>query len=285
MRQGRVQTKENGGVTSVRDIAERVFVSTAVHIEPQRSELVSGGRRIPVASVLLGGIPRGAVILLTSTGASAHDAADTMNRLAEHGYESVAADLGSATSGRTGPDHAVELADVAALTGMLSERGWSEEQTGLVGYGYGGRIALLASAAAVFGAAVSIEPAGVEQLAASPDRIGGSRGVLTPWLGMFSVMGEAARVQSLRTLGRWLWSCSAAYTQIVTYPGVTPAFYQDSRDAIGHAAAFDSWQRVIEWLNLRVVPRPTPLAEAWRARVLATQGAVSDVDKSEWESC
>jgi len=254
------------------DIAERAVVGTAVHIEPQRSELISDGRCIPVASVLLGGIPRGAVIVLSGAGASAHDAADTMNRLAEHGYESVAADLDSVIPDQAGSDHAAGLADVEALTGMLAERGWSREQTGLVGYGYGGRIALVASAAAVFGAAVSIEPTGVEELAASPDRIGGGRGVLTPWLGMFSVMEEDDRTQSLRTLGHWLWACSAAYTQIVTYPGVTPAFYQDSREAIGHAAAFDSWQRVIEWLNLRVVPRPTPLAEAWRARVLACSG-------------
>jgi len=260
-------------------------VGTAVHIEPQRSEITSGGRCIPVASVLLGGIPRGAVILLSSAGASAHDAADTMNRLAEHGYESVAADLGSVTPRRTGPGHADELADVEALAAMLSERGWSKEQIGLVGYGYGGRIALLASAAAVYGAAVSIEPTGVEELAASPDRIGGGRGVLTPWLGMFSDMDEADRTQSLQTLEYWLWSYSAAYTQIVTYPGVTPAFYQDSREAISHAAAFDSWQRVIEWLNLRVIPKPTPLAEAWRARVLAAQGAMSGSDKSELESC
>jgi carboxymethylenebutenolidase len=53
---------------------------------------------------------------------------------------------------------------------------------------------------------------------------------------------------------------------VVTYPGVSRTYYRDSYEAAAHAAAFDTWQRVVEWLNRRVVPRSTPLAEAWRAR-------------------
>jgi carboxymethylenebutenolidase len=243
-----------------------VIVEAAVRITPQLSQIVSGGRHVPVASVLLGGVPRGAVILLSAAGEPAVDVAEAMNRLAEHGYESVAADLGRVTAGGAGPGDDTAVSDVAALADLLAGRGWSREQIGLVGYGYGGRAALLAAASDAFGAAVSIEPAGAAQFAAEPRSVGDGRGLLTPWLGLFAEPGDAGRAAWLPALRRALWLSSPVYTQVVTYPGVSASYYRDSREAAAHAAAFDTWQRVVEWLNLRVVPRPTPLAEAWRAR-------------------
>ncbi len=260
-------------------------METAAYIEPSISEVVSDGRRVSMASVLLGGVPRGAVIVLSDIGASSADTAQTMNRLAEHGYESVAVDLGSASPNVAEQADLAALADVEVLVQILAERGWSREQTALVGYGYGGRVALIAAAVATFGAAVSIEPAADEQLLGNPNQIGGGNGVLTPWLGLFSGVGETTQAQSLHTLRRWLWSHSLAYSQIVTYPGTTPAFYWESPDVAGHAAAFDCWQRVIEWLNLRVVPKPTPLAEAWRKHTPTRPAAIAGADNNELESC
>ena len=57
-----------------------------------------------------------------------------------------------------------------------------------------------------------------------------------------------------------------AFTQLVVYPGVGPDFHRDAAPALVHAAAFDCWQRVVEWLNVRVSPRPTPYAELWELR-------------------
>jgi carboxymethylenebutenolidase len=83
---------------------------------------------------------------------------------------------------------------------------------------------------------------------------------------MFGAEDTHASRQVLSTLVTTLGPQSPVYTELVRYPGVEVGFYRDSHRALGHAAAFDSWQRIVEWLNARVVPRPTPLAEAWRAR-------------------
>ena len=48
--------------------------------------------------------------------------------------------------------------------------------------------------------------------------------------------------------------------------GVGGDFYRKSTEPLEIAACYDYWQRTIEWLNLRVAPRLTPLAEAWRHR-------------------
>jgi carboxymethylenebutenolidase len=253
-----------------------VIVEAAVRITPRLSRIASGGRQVPVASVLLGGVPRGAVILLSAAGEPAADVAEAMNGLAAHGYESVAADLGGVTAGGAGPGDDAAVSDVAALADLLAGRGWSREQIGLVGYGYGGRAALLAAASDVFGAAVSIEPAGAGQLAAEPRRVGDGRGVLTPWLGLFAEPGDAGtadaeagetrRAAWLPALRRALWLSSPVYTQVVTYPGVSGSYYRDSRETAAHAAAFDTWQRIVEWLNLHVVPRPTTKETSYARR-------------------
>jgi carboxymethylenebutenolidase len=214
-------------------------------IVPSTGEIESPRGALRVAEIRLGGVPRGAAIVLCDAGALDRDAADAMNGLAEHGYESIAADLT-----RTGPvtdDDA--LRDVGLVLDHLGERGWSAEQIGLVGYGFGGGIALLAAAEFGLGAAVSVAPVG------APEPLP----VRTPWLGIFGDGGPWS-------LGETLASRSPVYTELVSYPGVTGEFYRGSSEAPAHAASFDSWQRTVEWLNLRVVPRLTPLAEAWRMR-------------------
>jgi carboxymethylenebutenolidase len=240
-------------------------MDAAVRVRPDLSDLPSGGGTVRVAELYLGGVPRGAVILLCSPGALTADAIEGMNGLAEHGYESIAADLAhNATSDDT------SLHDVQTLIDRLAGRGWSSEQIGVVGYGFGGRVALLAASEFALGAAISIDPSGV---AASTDGglsplVDPGRGVRTSWLGMFGELDRHSPTASVAALGRSLRALSPVFTQIVSYPGVSGDFYRNSLESIAHAAAFDSWQRVIEWLNARVVPRPTPLAEAWRARQL-----------------
>jgi carboxymethylenebutenolidase len=266
-----------------------VTVEATVRIKPRLSEVVSRGRRVPVASVLLGGVPRGAVILLSAAGEPPANIAEVMNRLAEHGYESVSADL-AAANGDQVPDDGDIVGDVHALAEKLADRGWSKEQIGLVGYGYGGRAALLAAASGAFGAAVSVEPAIGEQPPVGSCSTGAWRGLRTPWLGLFAVpksaaAGEAGRLAWLSALQRALRLSSPVHTQVVAYPGVPSTYYRDSHVAATHAAAFDTWQRVVEWLNLRVAPRPTLLAEAWQARQSARKSAASDVGNREVESC
>ncbi|MFI5880379.1 dienelactone hydrolase family protein [Streptomyces sp. NPDC051554] len=207
------------------------------------------GGRLEVAEIRLGGSPRGVVVVGCEAGGMDRDAADVMNRLAEHGYASIAADL----SARGSSDGEL-VTGVGSLLSTLADQGWSHEQVGVIGYGFGGRVAFLAATAFELGASVSVSPRARDSvrtgLAAAAPR--------TPWLGLFGECGDGA-LDPTPTELRAAW---AAHTAIVTYP--VGDFYRDSADPAVHAAAFDSWQRTVEWLNLRVAPRPTPLALAWR---------------------
>jgi carboxymethylenebutenolidase len=230
--------------------------------------VASSGRNLRIARINLGGVPRGAIILLCNRGALESAAVEGMNGLAEHGYESIAADVSPDGDPDVSPAwsddaDARALADVQVLIDQLAARGWSSEQIGVVGYGFGGRTALQAASEYVLGAAISVDASGV--VAERP-----TRAVRTSWLGMFGELDSASPPAGVRALGRALRDQSPVFTQVVIYPGVTGDFYQNPRESIAHAAAFDSWQRVIEWLNARVVPRPTPLAIEWRNRQLVS---------------
>jgi carboxymethylenebutenolidase len=83
---------------------------------------------------------------------------------------------------------------------------------------------------------------------------------------MFAERDERTGPAVAGRLASSLDELSPVYTQLVVYHGVSGGFCRDSAEAVAHAAAFDCWQRIVEWLNLRVVPRLTPLAEAWRRR-------------------
>lgn len=231
-----------------------------LRIEPGTSEVESSRGALRVTEIKLGGVPRGAAVVLCDATGLEHDAPEVLNGLAEHGYESLAADLSSAGSGSAGSAGLFRddelLRDVATLLGRLGDRGWSPEQIGLVGYGFGGRIALLAAAEFGLGAAVSVAPTA---LPASPAPL------RTPWLGLFGDLDQNVPPREVRQLGEALNSSSPVHTEVVGYPGVGEGFHRDSPEAPAHAAAFDSWQRTVEWLNLRAVPRPTPLAGIWRA--------------------
>ncbi len=226
-----------------------------LRIEPELSEIESSrGAALRVAEIKLGGVPRGAVVVLCEAGGLEHDAPEVLNRLAEHGYESLAADLSSAGPAVTARDDEL-LRDVAILLGRLAGRGWSPEQIGLVGYGLGGRVALLVAAEFELGAAVSVAPAGLRTPA-------GPLG--TPWLGLFGDLDENLPAQAVRRLGEKLDSGSPVHTEVVGYPGVGEGFHRASPEVLAHAAEFESWQRTVEWLNLRVAPRPSPSTETWR---------------------
>jgi carboxymethylenebutenolidase len=231
-------------------------MDAAVRIPLLFSDIPAAGGPLPIAQLNLGGIPRGAAILLGHQGALSGDAGERMNQLAEHGYESVAADLATAGAGHR--DHAL-VADVGVLLGRLADRGWAPEQVGLIGYGPGARAALLAAAEYTLGAAISIGPAGdIESLTSLAARLH------TPWLGMFA----GSQLADAERLGDGL-RASPAYTEVVQYHRVPEDFYRNPREWATYAAAFDSFQRIVEWLDAHVVPRPTPLAELWLRRQLA----------------
>ncbi|TGD85928.1 hypothetical protein BayCH28_19780 [Mycolicibacterium sp. CH28] len=238
-------------------------MTPAVWIAPERHGLATVLGTVEIEQVNLGGIPRGAVLVMTADGDSEHRAAPILNDLAVHGYESIAADM---TPVQGTDDALIEV--VAQLVHHIGKRGWQGDQIGVIGYGRGGRLALLAASQLGLGAAVSISPSHLftsdGQL--SPEITQLAETVRTPWLGMYGAndpaVPAAACVELARTMGR----SAPAYTRVVRYPGVGGHFYRESSESLAIAASFDCWQRTVEWLNQRVAPRLTPDAEAWRHR-------------------
>jgi dienelactone hydrolase len=208
-------------------------MSDLLRIQPTRTSLAD----MDVLEITLGGVPRGLVILLLDETATGHEAEETMNHLAEHGYETLCT---------LSPSFDPLLARALA-------RGWTTEQTAVVGVGpFGGRVALAAAVSTQLAAVVSLSPA--LDLDAT--------NVRSPWLGLF---GERdVTPAEVSALAARLYASSDIFTQVVRYPGVGRDFYRRTSDGVAYAASYDGWQRVLEWLDARVAPRLTPLAQAWR---------------------
>jgi carboxymethylenebutenolidase len=198
------------------------------------------------------------VVLTGAGGLQPMGLVDVMNGLAEHGYESVAAEVGPTPE--TEGD-AVVLGHLRTLVARLERRDWALDQIGVVGYGYGGHVALLAATSMALGAGVSVNAIPTDAVRRRP-----APSVCTPWLGMFGDRAGDFAPGETAAFGAAIAATSPVFTQVVTYPGVGAELVHDGTDALGHAAAYDSWQRIVEWLNARVVPRPTPLARAWAER-------------------
>lgn len=238
-------------------------MSIDVRIDPEVSTAAVAGVTVRVSALLLGGIPRGAAIIVGGPdGLGPVEAVDTVNALAQHGYESVMAEpVGVGHD----DDFAREL--VHHLVDRVAARGWTHEQTGVIGYGQGARAALIAGSEATFGAAISV-PRDTRQFLRA-NRI---TALQTPWLGMTGLGSHSDFSEELSVYRDEVEAASTAHTSLIWYPGLDHCLH-DSVDALVHQAAFDTWQRTAEWLNIHVEPRPTPLAEAWRERQKFVQPA------------
>jgi carboxymethylenebutenolidase len=236
-----------------------------IRIQPAQSEVATPAGILRTLEVRLGGLPRGAALVIFDERQMDQEGPRVLNGLAEHGYECLAAEvLPTVANGAATSDHDL-MRPVAALLSTLGEWGWALQQVGVLGYGLGGRVALLAAADFEVGAAVSISPTDLSGALSAdlPSLAQAARPVRAPWLGLFAEAPEQLSLQAVRELDRMLDTRSPVYTQLVTYPGVSGDFYQNSAESSAHAASFDAWQRTLEWLNLRVVPRPSPYAELW----------------------
>jgi carboxymethylenebutenolidase len=128
-----------------------------------------------------------------------------------------------------------------------------------VGYGTGAWPAFLAATEHELGAAVS---AATWHGSALPWTPGSAYRLLTPWLGLLgSPSGEATPSASEPPV---VDDERRVYRRVVSYPGASGTFYRLTSGY--YPVAFDSWQRTVEWLALRVAPAPTPLALQWEQR-------------------
>ena len=232
-----------------------------VRIDPEVSRVVVAGGPVQVHALLLGGVPRGAAAVIAGPdGLSEIEAVDLMNSLAQHGYESL---LARPADDGTGDDRG--RAVVHHLVDQLAARGWTHEQTGVIGYGRGARAALVAGSDRTYGAAISI-PRDPSQLL-TPERVTELR---TPWLCLVGLGPQHDASGELAAYRDEVRTASSEHTSLIGYPGVAHCL-RDSTEALEHQAVFDAWQRTAEWLNIHVVPRPTPLARAWHERQRSLQ--------------
>lgn len=215
--------------------------------------------RLPIHTAELNGLeialtpePRGLVLLLCAAGRLEIDAGGTMNALAEHGYATIAIDVAA-----RGQGDAVLVENLCAAVNHALGAGWEPDQIGMVGYRLGGRAVLLGAMDLELGAAVSISPTDPASINLSYP------GVRTPWLGIFAHRDPSTSPAQVRALHNHLHNVSNAYISVVSYDAGAE-FFRDPADPAVHSAAFDGWQRTVEWLDLRVAPPPTPLALAWR---------------------
>jgi carboxymethylenebutenolidase len=234
---------------------------TTTYLVPATRSVTDADVTVPVAEIELGPFPRGVVLLLSPAEDEAATA-QVMNRVAQHGYETLAVDLTTVSDA----SHWVQL-----MLKRLVDRGWTQEQIGVVGYRAGADLALRTAAACDLGAAVSVDMPGSAQLPREIERM--LRLSQTPWLGLAAGTQPQTAYADLVSRWRHLDRTAAVHTQFVCYPGVLEGYSIASGNTQAHAAAFDSWQRTVEWLDARVLPRLTPRSEAWRATLSGSVGA------------
>lgn len=226
---------------------------TTVMIAPTSTVITLDAAQTAVREISLGGSPDGIVILAVEPGMLDDFGVEIMNRLAEDGYESLAAGC-----------------DTGRLDGLLDRaesRGWTPEQVGILGVGSSAQLVLDAATRLEFGAAVSISPTPEpgRSTARVTDHVRGP--LSTPWLGLFGSDDPGAEYHAITELSRTLDANSLVHSEIVRYPGVGREFYRHAdQDGLSYGAWYDSWQRTIEWFGARVAPRPTRLALQWRER-------------------
>lgn len=159
-----------------------------------------------------------------------------MRRLGERGYESLAV------------SHPVEASDAALTTYVtellneLADDEWDTEGIAIIGFNGGGQPALHASTMFELAGAVSLM---------STAAVAHRHPIRTPWLGLLA--GRDASTSALRL--EPAQAASGVYTEVVAYPEAPSAFEPGSCSPPDRAARFDAWQRTIEWLDKRVMPR------------------------------
>src|SRR4051794_37391119 len=116
-------------------------MSDVIRIEPAVTWMPVGARTVPVADIALGGGPRGAGLLLAEPGELSRSVPAITNRLAQHGFDSAAAEVAPADTDDT--VHGL----VEELMAHLGRRGWRRDQVGVIAYGTAARAAYLAAVA------------------------------------------------------------------------------------------------------------------------------------------
>lgn len=135
------------------------------------------------------------------------------------------------------------LLDVDASLRRLTERGVSTDRIGVVGYGWGGTVALIVATHRDLGAAVTIDGIGVVApvTPALPALVQSASELRCPWLGIYSANGPVPE-DEVHKLQAAVHSARVATDLVRLGAGA-------QRLGTRHGAAFEAWTRTLNWFD------------------------------------
>jgi len=166
-------------------------------------------------------------------------AGDGWLAVAPHLYHREAADEvdeehAQEQAGRLDQDQVV--ADTDTAFGWLADRDVKADRMGVVGFDFGGSVALYVAATRTLGAAVTVgnevPSAGLITL------VSDAQGLTCPWLGIYGT--DDPQVDRLRTAA----SVSEVATDVVVYPSDGSHRFDDDPEN-----AAEAWQRTLNWFD------------------------------------
>ena len=230
-------------------------------------ELDTAHGPMPLYEARLDGEARGAVIVIQEAfGVNPH-IEDVTRRFADAGYHAVAPHLFHRAGGGTAPygdfskvlplyehlDDEGILVDVDATREHLHASGWDDEQLGIVGFCFGGRVTFLVALRRRVGASVGFYGGGIvtARFPQFPPLVDEAPDLQTPWLGLFGDKDQSIPVADVEQLREALKAAPVA-TEIVRYPDAQHGFHCDRRDVYDETAAKDAWNRTLAWFEAHV---------------------------------
>jgi carboxymethylenebutenolidase len=212
------------------------------------------------------GPPRGAIVVVQEAfGVNPH-IEDVTRRAATAGYLAVAPDFfhrsgpGSVCDyGKfekvmdffqaLGDDDAI-LNDVDGALGHLRDSGFNDQQIGVVGFCFGGRVSFLVALRRALGASVGFYGGGIvnARFPQFPALVGDAASLQTPWLGLFGDDDASIPVDDVEQL-RSAIGAAKVDADVVRYAGAGHGFHCNMREDFRPEAAADAWQRTLDWFG------------------------------------
>jgi carboxymethylenebutenolidase len=211
--------------------------------------------------------PLGAVIVIQEAFGVNDYIEDVAGRFAAAGYHAVAPHLFHRAGGGTAPyddfakviplyegltDEGI-LDDVDAVRTHLHSQGWTDLQTGIVGFCFGGRVTFLVAIERALGAAVGFYGGGIvsQRFPQFPPLIQRTDDLRTPWLGLFGAQDESIPMADVEELKGALTTAPVP-TEVVVYSDAGHGFHCHQRHSHHAESADDAWERTLEWLEARL---------------------------------
>lgn len=225
-------------------------------------QIVSDGHHLPAfwAHPDLGGPFPALVLLHDIWGLTPHIRADA-RRFAERGFYVIAPDLFDGQTADT-PEHAQQFTEAVGMKGRayvlaalraLRTHHKCNGKIGLIGWGFGGQLAIHVGAA-------RDDLRGVVAFYSVPEDISPAelRMMSSPLLAFFGADDPTTPADQIDALRSTLDATDVPH-EIVVYSGAGREFFNDARpDAFNEEIAANAWQRALSFLNEHLeVPPPT----------------------------